>query len=167
MIACLRSLFSVLALLALAACASTPNQTEPPIRDELVNFIIQPGTAPEGNLAIDLGVYNGGDIVPANDDFNGVWRLARDGETRASGVVHQLQRLTSGETILMQWEGWVDPGSYELIWGAPGYGYTEANFEVLADESGGLRIGDMSIFETTADPPDDLVPLIEEDESGQ
>lgn len=167
MIASARSLLSLLILLALTACVSIPSRSEPPIPDSQVTFVIRPGTTTEGNLSFDLGVHNNGDFLPANDDFNGVWRLSRDSETRASGIVHQLQQLAAGETILMHWDGRVEPGEYELIWGATGYGHTEANFEVFVSESGGLRLGEMAIFETTVDPPADLVPLTEENGTGQ
>ncbi len=148
---------SLVFLLALAvACSEQPVESDTtPSRSEL-QFTVQLAETPEGELAVDLGLVNLGAPIPATDAFNGYWQLVSQGEVRASGTVFQLQRLTKGETPLIHWEGEVEPGSYELIWGASGFGHTRVRFEMLPGAAGNPVIGEQRMIMTSADPSPEL-----------
>jgi hypothetical protein len=132
------------------------------IRDQLVTFIAFVNVSASEQVVLDLGVYNGGNDVPANEAFNGVWRLEhKEGTVRAAGIVHTLPRLPGGqEEMLIQWTGALAPGSYQLTWGAPGYGTTVVGFDVK-EVDGHLQIGDQEISNATSDPPAGLLDGVE------
>ena len=154
----------VIALLLpdLAACTSRNQAPDVSIRDQLVTFVALIDTTADEQVALDLGVYNGGNVVPANEAFNGVWRLEhKEGTARAAGIVHTLPRLPGGqEEMLIQWTGALAPGSYQLTWGAPGYGTTVVGFDVK-EVDGHLQIGDQEISNATSDPPAGLLDGVE------
>lgn len=164
MIAHLRSLVLLSVALLSVACTQNSSPASPPVDRHSVSFVIRPATATEGGLALDLGLRNEGDPIPADETFNGVWQLTHEGEARASGIVHQLQSLPTGETIIMQWEGRLEPGRYQLVWGAPDYGYSEASFAVTQSEAGILHIGELSATSFSTDPPVEVMRLLEEAE---
>ena len=73
---------------------------------------------------------------------------------RKNEPVPGFSRL-AGEEILVTWEGVLDPGEYELTWGAPMYGGLVRRFEVVS-ASGGTRPGDyQEEFHTTEYPPEE------------
>jgi hypothetical protein len=53
------------------------------------------------------------------------------------------------------WRGEIAPGSYELIWGAPGYGYTEMTFDVVERDG---RLDLVNLVEAPH-PGEELPPL--------
>lgn len=149
-------------LVALASCAQGNQVEDVPIRDKLVTFIAFINVTADEQVALDLGVSDAGNAVPADEAFNGVWRLEhKDGNLRAAGVVHSLPRLSgSREEMLIRWTGALAPGSYQLTWGAPGSGTTVVGFDVK-EVDGHLQIGDQEIFSTTSDPPAGLLDDVE------
>ena len=150
----LQRLITLSLLVGLASCAQGNQVEDVPVRDKLVTFIAFINVTADEQVALDLGVSNTGNAVPADEAFNGVWRLEdKDGNLRAAGVVHTLPYLPgSQEEMLIRWTGALAPGSYQLTWGAPGYGTTVVGFDVK-EVDGHLQIGDQEIFNTTSDPP--------------
>ncbi len=66
-----------------------------------------------------------------------------NGDLLASVDLPQNPLMKSGETYpLVTWRGDLEPGKYQLEWGAPGYGGTISTFEVVTLDSGLISIGD-------------------------
>jgi hypothetical protein len=141
-------------LLMGVACNASSSVEEIPIRDKLITFIATIKADADGQIGLDLGVSNAGNLVPADESFVGEWELSAAGdEPRAKGTVVGLPEMAAGEYMLVSWAGKLDPGTYRLLWGAPDYGHTVVDFEVLAGEGGQVRVGDQTVFFTTDDPP--------------
>jgi hypothetical protein len=102
---------------------------------------------------IVLGVSNVGEDPFLGDvKFNAVMKLMRvyhvgRGEVeslRAGLDVHGLYALEPGEQdSLVSWGGHLLPGMYRVIWGAPGYSYTEVDFSLL-ESNGHLYLGEVN-----------------------
>lgn len=135
----------LLALAALVACdtgpAPTPTQPPTPLQ---ANFYSRIETAGDHEIVIDLGVHLTDGSLPAGESLDAYWRLAdTEGTTRAHGFVDQLPEPTSGasanQKVLAHWKGTLQPGAYELVWGAPSYGSTLDHFDVTL-ENGQVRV---------------------------
>ena len=147
------ALFVALLLVGVAACTSPADS--PPIRDELITFIGLLDVTGNGQTTIDIGVHNGGNPLPADENFAGRWEV-RDaqGELRAKGEVPQMPPLAGGnDTVFGIWSGSLEPGWYEFTWGAPNYGSVLISFE-LVEQGDRLQIGEQSLYNTTAYPPE-------------
>ncbi|MFO7663601.1 MAG: hypothetical protein R6X18_13550 [Chloroflexota bacterium] len=141
-------------IILLSGCQAFQAGEEVPVRDNLVTFIAAIKSNAEGKIAIKLGVSNAGNRIPADDQFMGTWQLTNaQGDMRAEGIINALPEMVSNEYWLAGWSSELDPGTYQLLWGAPGYGYTTIEFDVITAEGDGVRVGDQRIFFTTADPP--------------
>jgi hypothetical protein len=116
-------------------------------------------------VVIELGIHNEeSEVVPANDQFGGVWELVGPGDTpRSRGRIERLPALHPGldnVEILLSNQIVLTPGTYRLTWGAPGYGSVVDRFDILEQE-GRLRIGDHQIH-LSSFPPDLLTEALDE-----
>lgn len=138
----------VLSLVFLSGCGN-----KVPVRELKLNFLALASMNESEEVRLEMGISAVGE-VEADPAFSGVWELRNDsGDLRASGQVAELSQQV-GEEILVVWEGVLDPGHYELTWGAPMYGGVIRRFEVVS-EGGDIRLGDyQEEFHTTEFPPD-------------
>lgn len=117
-----------------AATVSPPTMSPTP---HLITFVAFPRATDAGETMIDLGLANAGSqVLPANDAFGAVWQLiGPDQALRAGGRVEQTPLVPSdGQAhILITWRGELEPGAYQLTWGAPGYGATIDQFTVVRE----------------------------------
>ena len=120
-----RWLIAALLTILLAGCvveegSGTPLAFEPHLR-----------VSPEGSAEVDLGIHNiSGTGMPAQSNFNGGFRIERigDGEYIADIPLPSIDRLGPGqEAYPLEWEGELEPGAYQLIWGAPTSGRRSCN----------------------------------------
>ena len=91
-----------------------------------------------------LEVHNNGTkTFPGDESFNGVMELRNEtGELRARMEIVQLHALAPGESAFATaWRSKLLPGTYQLMWGAPGHGYTTVNFSVI-ELNGRLYLGE-------------------------
>ncbi len=144
--------FSLLIILFMSACSPAGTVEEIPERELTINFFALIKMSTENQVRMDIGVssVSGPYEDPA---FSGLWELRDEGgDLRASGLIESLP-LVSGEEILISWEGVLEPGEYELTWGAPAYGGLVNQFEVV-EENGVIKLGShQNIHKTTAYPP--------------
>jgi hypothetical protein len=145
--------FLLLLLLALAACQTAAPAPEATVRDLLLSFFAIVKEAPENEMQFEIGV-NGLTAVPADESFSGIWELRNAaGELRSAGEIFNLPAF-SGENVLATWQGELEPGWYELTWGAPAYGGVVKLFEVV-EENGRFSLGMRQYeFITTNYPPE-------------
>jgi hypothetical protein len=136
------NLFILTALImVLVGCQTAVTPTpEPTQRELLFNFFAQVYTTPEAEVKIELGLA-GVTSVPGDEQFDGVWELRDEsGALRASGQISRLAPF-AGEYVPVTWQSELEPGQYELLWGAPAYGGLVRLFTVEDDSQGGLRVG--------------------------
>jgi hypothetical protein len=139
-------------VMVLGACRSQSPTEEVPVRQLLLNFFAIVKAAPEEMVQMEIGV-SGVTELPDDPAFAGLWEL-RDaaGNRRAAGEIAELPRL-AGEQVLVTWQGQLDPGRYELTWGAPEYGGLVKVFEIV-EVDGHLQLGNhQDEYITTAYPP--------------
>lgn len=139
-------------LVALVGCRTPAQPPEATMRELLLSFYAIVKDTPDNEVKVEVGV-NGLTAVPADDAFSGIWEL-RDtaGVVRSAGEVFNLPAF-SGERSIASWQGELEPGWYELAWGAPAYGGVVKVFEVVAD-NGRLQLGERQYeFITTNYPP--------------
>jgi len=146
-------MYSVLTALVLSVVFLSGCGDKPPVRELKLNFLALVSMDASEEVRLEMGAAAVGE-AEADPALSGEWELRdEDGNLRASGRVLELSRFT-GEEILVTWEGVLDPGEYELIWGVPMYGGLVRRFEVVS-ESGGIRLGDyQEEFHTTEFPPE-------------
>jgi len=118
-------------LVALAGCGPlSPAQREPQLAFEVA---MQVGSDQE--FHISLGVHNSGTgTFEGDNSFNGEMEIRHmpSGELRASAQILPLESLAPGETAWpVDWHGKLDAGTYELTWGAEGYGSTSEKFAIV------------------------------------
>lgn len=129
-------LLVVLILTGLTTACTTPTPTSLPRAD--LTFIAELSMINGRELLLDLSARNDGPVAAPDDDFEAVWQLrdAQD-DLRAQGKAFDLPALDAGEHAgFMLWQGIIEPGTYTLTWGAPGYGSTSLRFEVFETEFG-------------------------------
>lgn len=104
---------------------------------------------------VSLGVRNVGPTAFQGDDsFKGTMDLRRlpSGELRASAHVLPLRPLKPGETAWPTgWRGQLEAGTYELIWGADGYGATSERFSIV-EQDGRLYFRGQSLATPEPEP---------------
>jgi len=145
----------LMSLLFMGFVASCKEEEAPAVRARQVTFIAGLTVSEDQEVIIDLGIDNGSQPLPADETFNGRWEVTNaEGEPRAAADVHELDSVPGGaEQVIFTWSGRLEPGTHELVWGAPGYGGTIVEFEVIEEEEGRLRLGEQAIFHSTAYPP--------------
>lgn len=146
----------LMGLLFMGLLANCREGKAPPVRTAQVTFNAEITVNEDQEVVIDLGLHNGGEPLPADETFNGRWEITdAEGEPRAAADVHELDSVPGGEEqVIFTWSGRLEPGAHELVWGAPGYGGTIIEFEVVEEEEGRLRLGQQAIFHSTAYPPE-------------
>lgn len=148
-------LLSVGLLLVPAGCEEEQAESTV-VGDELVTFTAHLAVNDDEEVVVDLGLHSGSGPLAADETFNGRWELkSAEGEPRAAADVHEIDRVPGGtEEVIFSWRGKLTPGEYEMTWGAPAYGSTLVEFEVVETADGELRLGDhQDIYNTTAYPP--------------
>lgn len=146
-------LLPLLALLIfISGCQNSTSSADAPMRELILNFFAIVKNATGGEFQMEIGI-SGVNVVPQDESFAGLWELRdEDGNLRASGEIPQLAQMV-GENVLVSWKGELEPGQYELTWGAPNYGGLVKAFSVV-NEGGSLRLGDhLREHYTTAYPP--------------
>ncbi|HSJ56352.1 MAG TPA: hypothetical protein VLC95_04175 [Anaerolineae bacterium] len=132
------------ALLLLTACDPLdPGPTPTPAPPQVGFSVTLRDVQPLGEMPIELRVSNMGTIPLPADTFRATFELrTKDGELRASGtaLLPPLAASTGEERTVIGWDGVLDAGEYELLWGAPELGSTLVEFEIVA-ENGRLRLG--------------------------
>lgn len=128
------SLIMFATLTALAACSPLPGAQEEP----LIQFQVAMGVNADQEFHVRLGVHNaGGRTFKGNSSFNAKMDLRRmpSGDLRASAHVVPMPPLEPGETAWpMDWRGQLEAGTYELTWGAEGYGRTVETFTIVEED---------------------------------
>ena len=145
----------VVVIAVLSGCQyGTWGTPTPPIRENLVQPIVQLDIDEQNKIVVELGFFNRGKPQAPEDDFKGVWELTTgDGELRARGETYELPPLPGrGQVLPLRWQAQLDPGNYRLVWGAPGYGATVIEFWVL-ERDGKLFVHDQHVWQDTAYPP--------------
>ncbi len=132
----------VLLALTVAACA-------PVLVTKLDRLVFQPEIYDDvtGEFVISLKVRNDGDgRAPARPNANALMELRDEhGLLRASAHVTSLIAIDPGVILdPAAWRGRLDPGFYQLYWGAPGLGHTQMYF-VVDEVDGRPQVGDMRI----------------------
>lgn len=148
-------LLSVGLLLVLAGCEQEQAESIV-VRDELVTFTTHLDVNDDEEVVVDLGVHSGSGPLAADETFGGRWELkSAAGQPRAAADVHEIDSVPGGtEKVIFTWSGELAPGKYEMTWGAPAYGGTMVEFEVVETADGEIRLGDhQDIHNTTAYPP--------------
>lgn len=138
----------------------------PPLPRPHLEFNVIVSTTTEQEAHISMSVRNAGAVPFRRDESFTALMTLRDarGELRASATMHGLQTTLPGEVgAVSAWRGQLDPGTYHLIWGAPGHGGVFIEFEVVA------RDGRLELVREMRRPlgPDDVtrVPVrLEQDE---
>lgn len=118
-------------LVALVGCGPLSlAQREPQLAFEVA---MQVGSDQE--FHVSLGVRNSGTgTFEGDNSFNGEMEIRHmpSGELRASAQIVPLESLAPGETAWpVDWHGKLDAGTYELTWGAEGYGSTSEKFAIV------------------------------------
>jgi hypothetical protein len=142
----------VVLIMVLAGCQTAAPPQEPTQRELLFNFFAIVETTADDAVKIELGL-SGVTSVPGDEQFAGAWELRNEnGALRAEGQVPRLAPF-AGEYIPITWQSELEPGQYELLWGAPNYGGLVQLFVVEGDGHGGVRIGSQNEYVTTDYPP--------------
>ncbi len=117
----------------------------------LTFFAIPQVEREEGEVSIELGVnINDPKALARTDEeyFRAYWVLYDEqDELRARGEIElNAETLRQQQTVQpgtasnvrypMQWWGELEPGTYDLVWGAPGYGATVDQFTLVETEHG-------------------------------
>lgn len=117
-----------------------------------LNFSALVSETPSGEYKIEFGVSSAKPVC-AEDSISGQWELREaDGDLRAKGKL-LLVPETNDEDVLITWQGVLDPGSYELTWGAPDYGGLIKVFEVCQTENGTILKGAPAEYYSNNYPP--------------
>jgi hypothetical protein len=121
---------ALLVVLLLAGCSRTP-------RNGRLAFELHLRVSDDGAAKISLGVHNASARgLPGDETFDGRMEL-RDGsgDLQAQADVGTLASIKPYESAFPTgWEGTLEPGAYQLVWGAPGYGAVSAEFPAVAGE---------------------------------
>lgn len=146
----------LMSLLFMGLLASCREEEALPVLARQVTFIAGLTVNEDQEVVIDLGIHNGSQPLPADETFNGRWEITdAEGAPRAAADVHELDSVPGGaEQVIFTWSGRLEPGTHELVWGAPGYGGTIVEFEVIEGEEGRLGVGNQEIFHSTTYPPE-------------
>lgn len=119
------------ALIALAGCGPLSQaQQEPRLEFEVAMQVNS-----DQEFHISLGIHNAGAGTFGGDNsFNGEMEIRRmpSDELRASAQIVPLRSLAPDETAWpLDWHGQLEAGTYELTWGAEGYGSTVETFAIV------------------------------------
>jgi hypothetical protein len=131
-------------MLALAGCSPfSEAQPSPELEFEIAMQLNA-----DQEFHVSLGVRNTGQRTFEGDSsFNGQMevRYVPSGELRASAEVIPLRAIYPGETVWpLDWRAQLDPGTYELTWGAEQYGVATEEFDVV-EKDGRLYLGEESL----------------------
>jgi hypothetical protein len=147
----------MMVLLVTVACSAAPTDgsvgltVSPPVT---FFALIKPDTG--GQVAIDLGLSVPTGVFDHEEPLNAYWRLVdAEGVVLAHGFVERVPTTPGGsanEKMLDRWEGALAVGDYAIEWGAPGFGSTLHQFEVLS-QNGRIVIGDHDVRISAAFPP--------------
>lgn len=123
-----------IAMMVLVGCSPLSQaQAEPRLAFEIE---MQVDSAQEFHAS--LGVHNiGARMFGGDNSFNGQMDLRRvpSGELQASAHVVPLRSLKPGETAWpLSWRGQLGAGTYELAWGAEGYGAASETFSIVEQD---------------------------------
>ena len=130
----------VVLLVAIGACVGLPAYQPYQVR-----FWVDVTQAADGRSVINLKVHNTSTGGSASlDDANASMELRdEDGVLRASMQIFSLPALEQDQSAdIAIWRGQLDPGSYQLFWGAPGLGHSVGTFNVSGME-GRLVLGEV------------------------
>lgn len=156
----MRTLATALTLTLIALFGAACRSDEPPGTGGLV-FEPEVRTDESGEFVITLNVRNdGAERTEARGDANARMELRDErGGFRASTSVAALPAMEPGEAVESGlWRGPLEPGAYELEWGAPGLGGSVTEFRVL-ERAGRLELGELSVaVRTNGDGPGAPVP---------
>ena len=124
-------------VLVVGGCAPpSPAQQEPELA-----FRVAMEVNSEEVFQVRLGVENTGRArFEGDSSFNGTMEVRHEpgGDLRASAHVVPLRAVELGETVWpLNWRGDLLAGTYELTWGADGYGSTKEEFVI--EEKDGRR----------------------------
>lgn len=92
---------------------------------------------------ITLEVHNRSrSTFPGDKFFQGLMEIrSADGDLLARANTRQIGAINpGGSAFVIGWEGELQPGSYQLIWGSTPYGYSLTNFDVYT-QNGRLQFG--------------------------
>jgi hypothetical protein len=128
----------------------------------VVTFFSDANVSGDSQVAIRLAI----DVIdPSRLDapdkpFRAYWRLIEpNGSVRFHGFVDDLsqgQRLEgSNARVLASWHCALEPGHYQVSWGAPGYGSTLDTFDVIVKD-GRIVIENFSSLVSGQFPPQDV-----------
>lgn len=90
-------------------------------------------------IELGLNVVQPGEVDTPENPLLAHWELAvAQGEVLAEGEVDEVPPQSS-DTVgnaryVAQWRGVLQPGTYQVTWGAPKYGYTFDEFDVVIEE---------------------------------
>jgi hypothetical protein len=118
-------------LVALVGCGPLSQaQQEPQLEFEVAMQVNS-----DQEFHISLGIHNAGAGTFGGDNsFNGEMEIRRlpSDELRASAQIVPLRSLAPDEIAWpLDWHGQLEAGSYELTWGAEGYGSTTETFAIV------------------------------------
>jgi predicted small lipoprotein YifL len=140
-----RSLLSalplVLILSVLLGCGTKGSLAPTPTPTDLVATPFTQIGVEGDKVMIELGlnVVQPEDVDTRENPFLAHWELTNaQGEVLAQGsaedVPSQSADVAGNARYIDQWQGVLQPGTYQVMWGAPGYGYTHDEFDVVVAE---------------------------------
>ena len=148
------------ALIADSAVQNRAAQATPTPAPLVATFFTQIDNVGRSDVVLEMGitVVDPANLDTADNPFRAYWRLVEpDGQVRYHGFVDRVSYTTrvggSNARYLDRWQGSLGPGTYELVWGAPGYGSTLDRFEVVY-EDGRVQVRDVESFMTPRFPPE-------------
>lgn len=148
-----KSVFAlVILLLLVTGCGRAGEETPEP----LLTFAASLQAGEEETFHISLEAHNQREEpFPGNNAFNGVMVLNNAaGEMRARAEIATLPLIEPGESVFpVVWSGLLRPGSYQLIWGANGYGHTVVSFSIVEQNSGPYIDEEVHTQQLAEDPP--------------
>lgn len=113
--------------LLLAGCRliSPTANPDPKAMAPVIQFSIEVGLGTDGDTRLGLTVENTGSRrFPGDEEFNGMMEIREFNldMVRGGAEFKQLPALEPGEKqTVLEWQGNLDPGTYQVTWGAPGY----------------------------------------------
>jgi hypothetical protein len=109
-------------------------------------------------IELGLNVVQPGEVDTLENPLLAHWELAVvQGEVLAEGEVDEVPSQSSGTIgnarYIARWRGVLQPGTYQVTWGAPKYGYTLDEFVVVVEKEQ-VKIEDFKSTLTPHHPKD-------------
>jgi hypothetical protein len=130
----LKIALTLLLSLVVIGCTSGNPADKPATPLIATPFTVVDLTAETVHLDFGVNVVDPLAIETPDRPFVGAWHLIRHGEDNpvSSGTIENLSDQTKDSVdnarYVDQWSGTLPPGDYEIVWGAPGYGFERTTF---------------------------------------